>query len=324
MRVTPEMIDPELRLRGRITDIVNTRSTEAAYRKHVRRTRKVLRLLEGRSVRDASTSTVDVPRHSGTGAIRTRIVRPPGDGQHAGDRPSRPGVLWLHGGGYAVGIPEIDANTHRILAKELGCIVVAPDYRLSIDAPYPAALDDCYDTLLWMHRSAGELGLDRERIVVGGGSAGGGLAAAISLRARDTGEVRIAVQLPLYPMIDDRMITDSARENDAPVWNSATNRWAWRLYLGDRAEDDVPAYAAPARAADLRGLPRTVTFVGDLDPFRDETIAYVERLRAADVPVDFELFEGCYHGFETVCPDATVSRRARAFWTGALERALER
>lgn len=322
MRVTSDMIDPELRLRGRITDIVNTRSSETRYLRHVHRTKKMLRLLVGRGIRGLEARTVEIARRDGGGTIRTRIVRARAEDDAHSTNGRRPGVLWLHGGGYAIGIPEMDARTHAILCRELDCVVVAPDYRLSIDAPYPAALDDCYDTLLWMQRSADELGIDRDRIIVGGNSAGGGLAAAVSLRARDTGDVKIAVQLPLYPMIDDRMTTESARDNDAPVWNSETNGWAWRLYLGARTADDVPAYAAPSRAEDLRGLPPAVTFVGELDPFRDETIAYVERLRTAGVPVDFELFEGCYHGFDIVCPDAAVSRRARTFWTSALARAV--
>ena len=169
-----------------------------------------------------------------------------------------------------------------------------------------------------MKDHARELGVRADRLMVGGGSAGGGLTAAVSLRARDTGEADIALQIPLYPMIDDRMETESARENNAPVWNSDTNRWAWRLYLGKRSGGDVPTWAAPAREEDFRGLPPTVTFVGDLEPFRDETIAYVGRLRDAGVPVRFQVFERCFHAFDIVHPQAAVSERARRFWTEAL------
>lgn len=332
MIVTSDMIDPELRLRGQIVDLINTRSTEEQYRRHVRRVQRAMRLLIGRRVPGVDVQEVWVPRRAGGAAIRVLVMRRArgrgqGDGRpselrlsegRTGARHSAPGIVWMHGGGYAIGVPEVDSRVHRMLVLEHGCVVVAPDYRVSTEAPYPAALDDCYDTLIWMKENARELGVDDDRLMVGGQSAGGGLAAAVSLRARDTGEVRIALQFPLYPMIDDRMQTESARENNAPVWNSDTNRWAWRLYLGERFGGDVPAWAAPARAEDLRGLPPTVTFVGDLEPFRDETISYVNRLREADVPVQCEVFERCFHAFDVVHPQAAVSDRARRFWTGGL------
>ncbi|MFW6293589.1 MAG: alpha/beta hydrolase [Spirochaetota bacterium] len=322
MIVTSDMVDPELRLRGRIVDLINTPSSEERYRRHVRRVQRVLRLLAGRRTPGVETQEVRVPRRGGGPPIRVVLMRPPvgsrsGERQPSAARPA-PGIVWIHGGGYAIGVPEVDSRVHRMLVLEHGCVVLAPDYRVSTEAPYPAALDDCYDTLLWMKDHASELGVDADRLMVGGQSAGGGLAAAVSLRARDTGEAKIALQVPLYPMLDDRMQTESARENNAPVWNSDTNRWAWRLYLGDRFGGDVPAWAAPARAEDFHGLPPTVTFVGDLEPFRDETIAYVDRLRDAGVPVRFEVFERCFHAFDVVNPHAEVSERARAFWTEGL------
>ncbi|MGM0900694.1 MAG: alpha/beta hydrolase fold domain-containing protein [Bacillota bacterium] len=150
--------------------------------------------------------------------------------------------------------------------------------------------------------------------MVGGESAGGGLAAALSLYARDTKEVNIAYQMPLYPMMDDRMTTELARENNAPIWNSTTNRWAWKLYLGELFEKDVPVYAAAARATDYRNLPPTITFVGDIEPFRDETIQYVTNLKEAGIPVDFELYKGCYHGFDIISPTAEISKKATSFF----------
>jgi len=317
MIVTSDMIDSELRLRGQIVDLINTRPTEEQYRRHVRRVQRAMRLLVGRRVPGVQTREVRVPRRGGGSAIRVLVMRRAGESA-PGDGRTAPGIVRMHGGGYAIGVPEVDSRVHRTLVLEHGCVVVAPDYRVSTEAPYPAALDDCYDTLMWMKDHASELGVDEDRLMVGGQSAGGGLSAAVSLRARDTGEVQIALQFPLYPMIDDRMQTESARENNAPVWSSDTNRWAWRLYLGERFGGDVPPWAAPARAEDLRGLPPTVTFVGDLEPFRDETIAYVDRLRDAGVPVRFEVFERCFHAFDVVHPQAAVSERARAFWTGAL------
>lgn len=225
-----------------------------------------------------------------------------------------PGILWIHGGGYSMGSPEESQIMIERFIAARDCVVVAPDYRLSGEAPYPAALLDCYEALLWLKNHCRELGVKENQIMAGGDSAGGGLTAAVTLYARDKKEVAIAFQMPLYPMIDDRMTNESARNNNAPIWNSEQNYNGWRMYLGQLFEKpDVPYYAAPARAEDLRGLPPAVTFVGDLEPFRDETVQYVEKLKKAGVPVEFELFKGCYHAFEQMCPQAKISRRAIRF-----------
>src|SRR3546814_555172 len=213
-----------------------------------------------------------------------------------------------------MGTPEQDITTFRRLITAQPCVIVASDYRLGIEAPYPAALDDCHDALLWLKTHAGELGVRDDQLAVAGMSAGGGLTAALTLLARDRGDVNIAFQIPLYPMIDDRMDSESASDSDAPDWNSASNGIAWKTYLGALFGADVPAYAAAARATDYRGLPPTCTFVGDLEPFRDETLRYVENLKAAGVPVAFELFRGAFHGFDVVAPKAAISQRATAFW----------
>ncbi len=153
-----------------------------------------------------------------------------------------------------------------------------------------------------------------DQIMVGGDSAGGGLAIAVSLYARDKNEVAIAFQMPLYPMIDDRMLTLSAADNDAPVWNSKSNLVGWRLYLGELfGKPSVPAYAAPARAADLYGLPPACSFVGGIEPFRDETAAYVRKLRSSCVPVHYKVFDGCFHAFDVMCPKSGVAREASDF-----------
>jgi len=235
-----------------------------------------------------------------------------------------PGVLWLHGGGYAIGTPEQAAGKAKCLINASPCIVVAPDYRLSPEAPYPAALEDGYQALLWMKNNAGALGIRENQLMVGGDSAGGGLTAALTLYARDKDEVAIAFQMPLYPMLDDRMETESARNNNAPVWNTKSNFNAWKLYLGDLfGSSDVPVYAAPARAVDYSNLPPTVTFVGELEPFRDETMHYVQHLREAGVPVEFDLYQGCYHAFDQVCPRAKVSKEAINFLLNSFKYAVE-
>ena len=227
-----------------------------------------------------------------------------------------PGVLWMHGGGYAMGIPEHEEWAVKRFVDASGCMVVCPDYCLSARAPYPAALEDCYAALLWLKAHGGAYGMRNDQIMVGGGSAGGGLAAAVTLLARDKDEVSIAYHMPLYPMIDDRMDTASAAGSNAPFWNAKTSRIGWKMYLGHLfGTPEVPIHAAPARAEDLRGMPPACTLVGSLDPFRDETIAYVKKLRAAGVPVTFRLFEGCFHGFDLFCPETEIAKEATAFVT---------
>ena len=221
------------------------------------------------------------------------------------------GLLWIHGGGYAVGAPEMDIGYMEKLIAAAHCVIVSPDYTLSTEKPYPAALNDCYEALLWMKNNAGNLGIRGDQLFVGGLSAGGGLTIAVTLRARDEGEVNIAFQMPLYPMIDDRMDTASAIDNNAPIWNAKSNRLAWRMYLGDfSGKDDVPKFAAPARETDYSRLPPAYTFVGDIEPFYDETLAYIDNLRDAGVTAKIDVYEGCYHAFETMCPGADISRMA--------------
>lgn len=235
-----------------------------------------------------------------------------------------PGLLWLHGGGYAMGVPEMDENAIKNFIERKHCIVVAPDYRCSVEEPYPAALDDSYAALLWMKHNADKLGIRSNQIFVGGDSAGGGLTAALSLYARDKGTVNIAFQMPLYPMIDDRMITKSSKNNHAPIWNSRLNYIGWKLYLGgDFKTTRVSKYAAPTRETDYSNLPPTCTFVGSLEPFKDETIAYIENLKAAGVTTFFKVYDRCYHGFDASCPDAKVSKEATKFLLDTYSYAVE-
>lgn len=315
MKVTLDMIDPELRLPG-----LAARALFRPSERFFRLVRRLDRRMQGASVPGLECEQRWVDSLDEGVRVRVRIYRPPGSSARAG----LPGVLFLHGGGYAIGSPEQFAPTYRMLLTTRDCVIVAPDYRKSLDAPYPAALNDCYGSLLWLKQNAASLGVRDDQLFVMGMSAGGGLTAAASLMARDRGDVRIAHQLPLYPMIDHRMVTASSRGNDAPLWSSKHNRLAWDLYLGGLAGDDVPAWASPALATDLSGLPPTTTFVGDLDPFLDETVAYVEGLRAAGVPVEFRHYPGCYHGFDAIRPGAKVSREANAFWCERFAAAVDR
>ncbi|WP_409346030.1 alpha/beta hydrolase [Paenibacillus sp. MBLB4367] len=236
-----------------------------------------------------------------------------------------PALLWIHGGGYVLGHPDVDDALCESFVQGADCVIISPDYRLAPEHPYPAGIEDCYAALLWMTNAAEELNIDLSRIAIGGASAGGGLCAALALMARDRGGPSICLQMPLYPMIDDRNITPSSHEiTDPAVWNRANNVAAWKMYLGEHVMGDISPYAAPIRATNLAGLPPAYTCVGQLDPFRDETMDYVARLAQAGVDVEFQLYPGCYHGFEHVVPTAEISRRARNGYINALARAFTR
>jgi acetyl esterase len=222
-------------------------------------------------------------------------------------------LLDLHGGGFVLGAL---ANTHEHdmrLARETGAVVVAVDYRLSPEHPYPAALDDCHAALCWLSDRADALGMDRDRIAVRGVSAGGGLAAALALLLRDEGGPRLCFQFLVTPALDDRLRTDSVqRFTDTPLWTAQNARDSWAAYLGaDRAgRANVPVYAAPARADDLTELPAAYISVMEFDPLRDEGIAYARALLAAGINVELHLFPGTFHGSVAI-GRAEVSRRER-------------
>jgi len=224
------------------------------------------------------------------------------------------GVLWLHGGGYALGAPEMAVMSFpRQLINHCNCVVIAPDYTLSTEKPFPAALEDAYTALLWLTENREALGIEAEKLVVGGESAGGGLTAALCLYARDRGFDRIGFQMPLYPMLDDR-VTDTSADNRAPVWNTKANKAAWRIYLGDRVMNNgVSPYAAPARATDYAALPPAITVIGTVEPFYRETLTYFENLKRAGVPTALKEYEGAYHAFDMLAPYAAVSRDANRF-----------
>ena len=221
---------------------------------------------------------------------------------------------------------EIDGPTCEGYAIDLDCLVLSVQYRLAPEFRYPAAVDDCYAALAWSADHASELKLDPERIAIGGESAGAGLAAGTALLARDRGGPRIAFQALAYPMLDDRNDTPSACEFDEiPSWSRQHNGSAWRALLGEQAGGtDVEAYAAPARASDLSGLPPSLVQVGELDVFRDENIAYATRLMQAGVPTELHVYPGAYHGWDAAAPAAPLSVRARDERTGSLLRALTR
>lgn len=238
------------------------------------------------------------------GGIPALLLRPA--------RPRGPAVLWIHGGGYVTGMAGMVYFSRAMaLVRRCGAVVLSPAYRLAGRAPYPAAAEDCYAALRCLRDHAAAWGARPDQLMVGGESAGGGLAAAVCMMARDRGEIAVAFQMPVYPMLDDRD-TDSSRDNRAPVWNTRRNHRAWRRYLGPLWGGDVPPYAAPARQTDYAGLPPAYTFVGDADPFYCETRRYVAQLRAAGVPADVDVYPGCFHAFDMLLPWRSASRLAAA------------
>lgn len=216
------------------------------------------------------------------------------------------GILFLHGGAFVSG--DLGSEHARCLrfAGGAGAVVVSVAYRLAPEAPYPAALLDCVAALEWIHEHANALGVDPARIAVGGVSAGGGLAAALTLLLRDRGGPMPCAQLLLFPVLDDRMATRSMQAfNMTPVWDNRNSALMWSHYLAGQEADE---YAAPARAARLDGLPETYLLTAELDPLRDEALAFAGRLLAAGVSVDLRLWAGAYHVFDQLLPDAAISK----------------
>lgn len=240
------------------------------------------------------------------GSLKLTVVRP--KKRAGGKRP--PGILWIHGGGYITGMAGMIYMSRALpLVKKYGAVAVSPEYRLAGQAPYPAALRDCRAALLWMKENAEALGIDDGRIMVGGESAGGGLAIAVCLETRRRGDVNIAFQMPLYPMIDDRD-TDSSRANHGIVWNTKLNHRGWRAYLGGLYGKEIPATAAPARETDYSGLPPAYTFVGKREPFYCETVTYIKNLRRAGVEAKIDIYDSGMHAFDMLTPHRKISRAA--------------
>lgn len=239
-------------------------------------------------------------------------------------KPGATGVLWIHGGGYALGIPEQELGYAKKIVDNTNSVVVLPDYTRSVDKPFPAALEDCYAALLWLKNNSQKLGVNKSKLFVAGESAGGGLTAALSLYARDKKEVNIAFQMPLYPMLDCRMASRSMQENDAPVWDARANELAWKLYLANLyGSSDIPCYASPSLAENYSGLPPTYTFVGNIEPFYDETIEYINNLNRAGVTAKVDVYEGCFHAFDLFGRNKAIGKTAIKKWIEEFKYATE-
>ncbi len=252
-----------------------------------------------------NAAAVDRRDHVVPGApdVTVRVHRP------VGATGTLPCLYLIHGGGYVIGSPNSDDARLTTWCSRLSCVGVSVDYRLAPETPYPGPLEDCYAGLKWVYDHHDELGVDPGVIGVGGSSAGGGLSAALALLARDRGEVPIRFQLLESPMLDDRQSTPSSQTDGLAVWTRESNAFGWRSYLGSLyGQPDVPAYAAPARATDLAGLPPAYVCVGAADGFRDEDITYAMRLNQAGVPTELHVYPGLPHGVE-LCAATTPGRR---------------
>jgi acetyl esterase/lipase len=319
MPSTRHLVDPELLS---TLDASATSRLSAESLAGLRATRAAAleqELLLEPEVPDVDVSERSIPGPAGAPDVRVLVYLPT-----RAPRPL-PALVWIHGGGYVMGTPEADGLKMKTLAAQVGCAVISVDYRLAPEAPFPAGVEDCYAALRWAHAHAETLGVDRERVAIGGSSAGGGLAAALGLLARDRGEVQVAFQLLLVPMLDDR--TTAAAEphpfTGEFVWTPNNNLFGWTALLGrPPGGEDVSSYAAAARAESVAGLPPTYIGTGALDLFLEENMEYARRLVRAGVPVELHVYPGAYHGFSRAA-DARVSRAYVRDHTRALQRAFE-
>ena len=239
----------------------------------------------------ASVRDLAVPGPGGLIPLRAYV---PAVGGSAG---ALPGLVYYHGGGWVMGTLDAYDGLCRTLAAESACAVVSVDYRLAPEHKYPAAAEDAYAAAAWVGREGGSLGIDPGRLAVGGDSAGGNLAAAVCLMARERGGPRLACQALLYPIVDHSFDTPSYKDNaEGYHLTKATMAWFWRQYLA-REDDGRQPFASPLRAGDLRGLPPAVVLTAEYDPLRDEAEEYARRLEAAGVPVTLLRFPGMIHGF---------------------------
>lgn len=298
MKIKIKMIDKELRFRGLIVKIFLGSYSKIKFKfcqlilnifmKGRARTRKIL--YEEAFIKNGNEKLRVCIYKSKTESAKT------------------PCMLWLHGGGYAIGVPEQDVKYALQMVLKNKVTVVMPDYTLSIKSPFPAALNDSYQTLLWIKENAKELNIDDSQIFIGGTSAGGGLAVATTILARDKNEVNIAYQMPLYPMLSSTP-TATSLNNNAPVWNSKSNRNAWKLYV----RDSDSKYASPSKEEDYSSLPPMTTFIGDIEPFYEETLEYIKKMEKENIRVSYKIYSGCYHAFDVICPRSKKAKDARSF-----------
>lgn len=262
--------------------------------------RRSLGLMPAADLGDVKRGTIEAD------GARLRVYHPP-------EQRSAAALFWIHGGGFLIGTAALDDRACAEVARDLGILVVSAEYRLSPEHPFPLPLDDCLAGWRWLRANADRFGIDPARIAIGGQSAGGALAAALTQRVHDLGEPA-AAQWLFCPMLDDRTAADATLDKIGHrLWSNRNNRIGWRAYLGQApGAADLPAYAVPARRVELAGLPPAWIGVGDIDLFHAEDAAYAQRLRAAGVATALDVVPAAPHGFEAWAFDTDIARSFRA------------
>lgn len=309
-------VDPELR--PALCDILNSSQRDPTGAVSVA------------SIRDGAKADTRPPLSSVP--FEKRIIPGPRDNANlvvyvvnAGAQSSRAAILHSHGGGFISDSAFGSVAFLQPLAANLGCVIVTVEYRLAPEATYEQSCADVYAGLRWLHANAADLGVEPSLIAVMGESAGGGHAALLALNARDRGEIPLAFQMLVYPMLDDR--TGSSRRVPSPmgdfIWTAEYNRLGWRSFLGQEPGTAlVPAEAVPARRTDLRGLPPTFIGVGSVDLFAEEDIDYARKLVDAGVPTELLVVPGAFHGFDGIASETSVAKKFTDLKLTALRRAL--
>ncbi|MFY1672317.1 alpha/beta hydrolase [Plantactinospora sp. WMMB334] len=273
-------------------------------------------LLDGRAV-DRREVIISGPDGA---PIPLSVISPAG----ASGATAAPCVYWIHGGGMVMGDRYSQIDIPLEWLDLFGAVVISVDYRLAPEVGGTTLVDDCYHGLVWAVEHAAELGIDPTRVVVAGASAGGGLAAGVTLMARDLGTPPIAAQVLIGPMLDHRNSSTSSRQfSGGPgVWTREMNEFGWRSVLGDRTGGPVSPYVSPALAGDLAGLPTTYVDAGSAEVFRDEDVDYASRIWAAGGQAELHVWAGGFHGFDALYPRVPVSAAARRTRNDWLARVL--
>jgi acetyl esterase/lipase len=313
---TLHLVDPELlpMIEARRALVLTKKTLPTVRKEFVEMRRLMASQVPARD--DVVVTEKYLPGPKGAPKVRVLIYQP--------KKPQGPmaGYLHIHGGGYVVGEPEIAMPRNQLYAGELNCTVVSVDYRLSPETAFPGPVEDCYAVLKWLHANADALGVDRDRIAIGGESAGGGLAAGLGLLTRDRGKIKLCHQQLIYPMIDDRSALAKHPTAGEFIWNRQANHFGWSAMLGHApGKAKVSPYVAAARAKDLKGLPPTFISTGALDLFAEENMEYARRLMRAGVPVEMHVYPGAVHGFDGIPSSRLAKQHARDQFE-ALQRAL--
>jgi acetyl esterase/lipase len=316
---TRNLLDPELATAVDQLPVMPLNRENLVARRAARAQMMEMLLLRLPEIPEIGVTEQHVPATAHGPAVRVLVYR------HVEATSSLPALLWIHGGGYVDGRADWDSHLAKTMAREAACCVVSVDYRLAPETPFPGAIDDCYAALKWLHAHAAEWRVDPQRIGVAGISAGGGLAAALALMARDRGELTVSFQALLQPMLDDRTAVDSYSHPFAGefIWTREQNHFGWLALLGHPpGTDDVSPYAAAARAESLRGLPPTFISVGALDLFVEESVEYARRLIRDGIPTELHVHPGACHAFQFLAPHTAQAKLHDANFIAALRRAM--